>query len=244
MITLCLDFGNTRQKCGIFEDDALKEVLTLDTDLVGSIQHLIKTYKPSKSILASVIGYDHEIENILSANSNFHKLSISSKLPFTTPVRKPETIGADRLALAAGAVRFYGGKNNLVIGLGSCITYNFINKYDQFLGGSISLGKEMRFKALNAFTAKLPLVNSEWNLPLIGYDTKTNILSGVILGMAKEIDGFINIYNEKYGNFNVLLTGGDAPYFARHLKYKIFADSELIFKGLYAISEYNDDTKT
>jgi len=242
--TLCLDFGNTRQKCGIFEGDTLKEILTLEGDHVIAINQLIKTYKPSRSILASVIEHDPEVEKVLAGNTHFHKLSIVSKLPFTSPVNKPETIGADRLALAAGAVRFYGGKNNLVIGLGSCITYNFINKYNQFLGGSISLGKEMRFKALNTFTAKLPLVSSEPNFPLIGYDTKTNILSGVILGMAKEIEGFIDLYSEKYGNFNVLLTGGDAPYFARHLKYKIFADSELIFKGLYAISEHNDDVKT
>jgi type III pantothenate kinase len=146
--------------------------------------------------------------------------------------------------LAAAAVYFHPQKNNLVIGLGSCITYNFINKYNQFIGGSISPGMEMRFKSLQTFTAKLPLIKADWNFPLIGYDTKTNILSGVILGMAKEIDGIIDAYAEKFNNFNVLLTGGDAPYFARHLKSKIFADPHLIFKGLYAISEYNDDTKT
>ena len=103
---------------------------------------------------------------------------------------------------------------------------------------------EMRFKSLQVFTAKLPLVEKSWNFPLIGYDTRTNILSGVILGMAKEIDGMIDLYAEKYGNLNVLLTGGDSAYFACHLKNKIFADPDLIFKGLYAISEYNEDTGT
>jgi type III pantothenate kinase len=99
---------------------------------------------------------------------------------------------------------------------------------------------EMRFKSLHTFTALLPLVEKDWNLPLVGYDTRTNILSGVILGMAKEIDGMIDAYAEKYGNFNVLLTGGDAPYFVYHLKNKIFADPNLIYKGLYAISEVNN----
>jgi type III pantothenate kinase len=97
----------------------------------------------------------------------------------------------------------------------------------------------MRFKSLQAFTAKLPLVKADWNFPLAGYDTRTNILSGVILGMAKEVDGIIEAYEEKYDNFNVLLSGGDAVYFSRHLKKKIFADPYLIYKGLYAISEYN-----
>jgi type III pantothenate kinase len=241
---LCLDFGNTRQKCGVFKGETLKDVVILESATADTINKLIEQYNPAKSILASVIDHEAKIEEILSQHSKFHKLGINSKLPFTISVAKPETIGTDRLALAAAAVKFYKGKNNLVIGVGSCITYNFINKYGQFLGGSISPGKEMRFKALNTFTAKLPLVATEWDVPVIGYDTKTNILSGVILGMAKEIDGIIDLYKERFGNFNVLLTGGDAPYFARHLKNEIFADPELIFKGLYAIRENNDETKT
>ncbi len=242
--TLCLDFGNTRLKGAVFTDSKISEQFFLENDNDNTISDLIKKYQPEKTILSSVIDHNISIEKFLAANSSFQKLDYQTKLPFTTPVAKPETIGADRLALAAAAVYFYPQKNNLVIGLGSCITYNFINKYNQFIGGSISPGMDMRFKSLQTFTAKLPLVKPQFDFPLIGYDTKTNILSGVILGMAKEIDGIINSYEEKFSNFNVLLTGGDAPYFVRHLKNKIFADPDLIFKGLYAISEYNNDTKT
>jgi type III pantothenate kinase len=124
--------------------------------------------------------------------------------------------------------------------MGTCVTYNFINKYHEFVGGAISPGMEMRFKSLNQYTAKLPLITADSNVPLMGYDTSTNILTGVVLGMAKEIDGFIDAYKEKYRNFNVLLTGGDIVYLASHLKNKIFADPDLIFKGLYAISELNN----
>ena len=92
---------------------------------------------------------------------------------------------------------------------------------------------------MHEFTAKLPLGKGNWNVPLVGYDTKTNLQSGVILGMAKEIDGIIDAYAERYGNFNVLLTGGDIGLFEPHLKNKIFADPDLIFKGLYAISQIN-----
>ncbi len=248
-VTLCFDFGNTRLKCAVFNQSSISEIILLDNDNDETFESLIKKYQPQKTILSSVIEHNLKIEKILSASSRFHKLSHQTKLPFTTPVGKPETIGADRLALSAAAVYFYPQKNNLVIGLGSCITYNFINKYNQFLGGSISPGMEMRFSSLHSFTAKLPLIKPGpvalgWNFPLIGYDTKTNILSGVLFGMAREIDGIIEVYNEKFSNFNVLLTGGDAAYFARHIKSKIFADPDLIFKGLYAISEYNDDTKT
>jgi type III pantothenate kinase len=244
-VTLCFDFGNTRLKCGVFNNGMISEVIALDDDSIQTFDQLIEKYKPKKTILSSVIDHNPEIETILASHSAFHKVSHLTKLPFTAPVSRPETIGADRIALAAGAVYFYPGKNNLVIGMGSCITYNFINKYKQFLGGSISPGMEMRFLSLKTFTAKLPLVKADlidtgWNFPLVGYDTRTNILSGVLFGMSREVDGVIDEYSKKYGNFNVLLTGGDAPYFAAHLKSKIFADPELIFKGLYAIIEYND----
>ena len=128
----------------------------------------------------------------------------------------------------------------MVISLGTCITYNFINKYCEFVGGAISPGLGMRLRSLHHYTAKLPLVEADSNIPLIGYDTRTNILSGVVLGMAHEIDGFIKAYRDRFRNFNVLLTGGDIVYLASHLKNKIFADPDLIFKGLYAISEVNN----
>ena len=238
--TLCLDFGNTRLKYAVFDDNQLRQVEVLENDGPELIRALLDQCKPQKSILSSVVNHNPEIETLLASETAFHKLSHETRLPFTVPVGKPETMGADRLALAAAAVQFYPGKNNLVIGLGSAITYNFINQYAQFLGGGISPGMEMRFRSLKDYTAKLPLVKKDWNFPLVGYDTRTNILSGVVLGMAKEIDGTIDEYLARYGNFNVVLTGGDSSYFAGHLKNKIFADSEFLYKGLYAISETNN----
>jgi type III pantothenate kinase len=238
--TLCFDFGNTRKKVAVFEEAEIKKIFVLENDSIDAIQSLITEYHPRKSILSSVVDHNPSIEELLAKASQFHKLSHLTKLPFTTPVGKPQTIGADRLALVAAAVHFYPNKNNLVIGMGSCVTYNFINKYHEFLGGAISPGMEMRLKAMHEFTAKLPLVKADSNVPLIGYDTDTNLLSGAVLGMAKEIDGFIDEYKEKFGNFNALLTGGDLVHLAYHLKNKIFADPDLIFKGLYAISELNN----
>ena len=240
MNTLCFDFGNTRLKVAFFENAKLIEIIVIENGSSRTIEELIKKYEPQKSILSSVINHDVEIESLLASKTKFHKLDHLSKLPFTTPVGKPETIGADRLALSAAAVYFFSKQNNLVIGMGSCITYNFINADHEFLGGGISPGMEMRMKSLNQFTARLPIVKPDGNVPLVGYDTISNILSGVVLGMAKEIDGFVDSYKERYGNFNVHLTGGDLVYLAPHLKNQIFADPELIFKGLYAISEVNN----
>jgi len=240
MNTLCFDFGNTRLKIAFFQNAKLAEVLVIENDEITTIGSVLEKFDAQKTILSSVINHNPEIETLLAQKTKFHKLNHLSKLPFTTPVGKPETIGADRLALSAAAVYFFPKQHNLIIGMGSCITYNFINADHEFLGGGISPGMEMRMRSLNQFTAKLPIVKPDGNAPLVGYDTVTNILSGVVLGMAKEIDGFIDVYKEKYGNFNVHLTGGDLVYLAPHLKNQIFADPELIFKGLYAISEVNN----
>jgi type III pantothenate kinase len=238
--TCCFDFGNTRKKCAIFEGRDLEEVVIMEDDSEQALRLVLDKWKPEKSLLSSVINHSPLVETILARETRFHKLDHHSKLPITTPVGKPETIGADRLGLVVGAADRFPNQNNLVIGLGSAITYNFVNKFNQFLGGGISPGLEMRFKSLNTFTALLPLVKKDWNFPLVGYDTRTNILSGVILGIAKEIDGIIESYEEKYTNFNAVLTGGDTAFFVHHLKKKIFADPNLIYKGLYAICEFNN----
>jgi type III pantothenate kinase len=238
--TICFDFGNTRLKAAIFENDHFSEEIVLPNDETATIEKLLADHAPQKTILSSVIEHNIEIENLLDAKTTFHRLSYLTKANFTTPVGKPESIGSDRLALSAAAVHFFAGKNNLVVALGSCITYNFINQHDEFLGGSISPGMEMRFKAMQVFTAKLPSVQKDWNFPIIGYDTKTNMQSGVIAGITYEIDGFIDEYSRKYDNFNAVLTGGDTSYFAGQLKNKIFADPYFLFKGLYALSETNN----
>ena len=225
----------------------LTEIFQIQEANANTLLRILDKYQPECTILASVINHNIEIEKLLAEKSYFLKLDAKVKLPFSTSVNKPATIGADRLALCAYAVQNYKDQNTLIIALGSCITYNFITRYNSFIGGAISPGMEMRFKSLHSLTAMLPLISIEsgidWNYPLIGYDTETNILSGVISGMAAEIDGIVEAYKEKFTKFNVLLTGGDTANFVQLLKNKIFADPYLILKGLYAISQYNHENK-
>ena len=238
-ITLCLDFGNTRLKWAVFSEGKIRRTGLFGNDLLEELRICLDTHQPDRSILSSVVNHPESLEEILKSKTRFHKLDHLSRVPITTPVGKPETIGSDRLALVVAAAHYFPDQNNLVIGLGSAVTYNYINRFHQFIGGSISPGMEMRFKSLQVFTAKLPLVKPHWNFPLAGYDTKTNIQSGVIFGMAKEIDGVIEAYEERYENLHILMTGGDAQYFKPFLKKTITEDPDLIFKGLYIISEYN-----
>ncbi len=239
MKTLCLDFGNTRQKCAIFLNDDIIETFIFSENVFDELKHIIQTHLPNYSILSSVILHNVEIENLLKEQTSFHLLNYQSQLPITTPVGKPETIGADRLALCSAAADLYNKNHKLVVGLGSCITFNFVNKFNEFLGGSISPGMLMRFKAMNDYTALLPIIKAEHQFPLVGYDTKTNLLSGVLFGLSKELDGVANLYAEKYNDMKLILTGGDADFFSQHLKNNFQYEPNLLFKGLLAISKRN-----
>ncbi len=238
--TLCLDFGNTRLKYAIFKKNILQEEAILQNDSLETVKEILIKHHPQKAILSSVIIHNEELENLLSTQTIFHKISTLTKRNFTVPISKPQTIGADRLALASAATHYYPKKNNLIIALGSCITYNFINQKNEFLGGSISPGMQMRFESMHAHTALLPLINADWNFPIIGYDTKTSLQSGVISGITYEIDGFIDSYKKKFDNLNVVLTGGDSTFFAKQLKNKLLIDTQFLLKGLYALSEINN----
>jgi len=240
MTTLCIDFGNTRLKAGVFSNDAFMEEVSIEAPDITSIGSLLDRFKPDKCILSSVILHDVQLEKYLAERTRFHSLSCKSQLNFSIAVSKPETIGPDRLALSAAACSLYPGKNNLIIGMGRCITYNFISASHVFLGGAISPGMDMRFRAMHEQTARLPQVSFVPSIPLTGYDTVTNLQSGVVNGIAGEIDGFIDKYLIKYGNFNAVLTGGHSPHFAGQLKNRIFADIHFLYKGLYVLSELNN----
>lgn len=239
-MTLCFDFGNTRYKYGTFVDGRLTEKGVLQNKSADDVRSLLEKYHPEQTVLSSVVHHDIGIEEVLSQNSDFLKVTGLLKLPFIIPIPHPEAMGADRLALAAYVCRNFPNQNNLIIAIGSAITYNFINKYNYFLGGGISPGMEMRFQSMHDLTALLPRIERNWNFPLIGYDTRTNILSGVMMGMSREISGMIEAYSDKFVNFNVHLTGGDTANFARHIKYRIFANPDIVLEGIYAISEYNN----
>ena len=240
-VSLCVDLGNTNFKAAIFQSDRLVERYQFkEPDAIAKLQQLISLYGPQKSILASVVNHDEGIVNLLKQHTDYLKLDLTTKLPFLNAYGSPETLGHDRIALVAGLSRQYPNDNSLAISIGTCITYNFLAKNNAFRGGAISPGVELRFRAMNEFTSKLPLISREGHLSMLGYDTETSIRSGAMNGVASEIDGMIERYEKEYGRINAVLTGGDAPFFESRLKNKIFADTNFLFKGLYAILEFNN----
>jgi type III pantothenate kinase len=238
---LCIDWGNTLVKAAIFnEQHQIAEQASWNTtEALEGIRGLAARTAPIASILCSVQNHSKVVEDLLRKHTKFILLDSNTPLPIMNAYHSPETLGADRLAMAVAANAEYPGRNNLVIGIGTCITYNFVTANRTFRGGAISPGMHMRLQAMHHFTGKLPEVKREGELLLLGYDTETCMRSGAVYGMTAELHGMLQAYEGAYPQFNAVLTGGDAPFFARQLKNKIFAAPNLVLKGLYLILQHN-----
>lgn len=237
---VCIDWGNTRVKAAVFQnDEIIKSFNFSEQEAIGGIESILTEFRPHKSILSSVVYHPEALEELLQINTQYVRFTAESQLPIMNAYYSAETLGLDRVALVVGANCEFPDNNNLVISVGTAITYNFILSNGAFRGGNITPGVELRFKALHEHTDKLPLVSRDGDLVLLGYDTESNIRAGVIYGIAAEIDGMMSFYREQYGDVNVFLTGGDAPLFSDKLKNKALTDMQLLLKGLNIILKKN-----
>jgi len=237
---LVIDLGNTNKKFAVFSNGKLNTLKILPDISLPVVRSFVRDHPGiTHCILSSVISYPQSIKKYLQKQFNFIELDEGTLLPINNRYKTPKTLGTDRLAAAvAGHLRFR--KNAvLVITAGSCITYDFINLQGDYLGGSISPGIEMRFRALHTFTGKLPLISGKNRATLIGKTTPDSILSGVINGILAEVEGIITRYLQKHRNLKVILSGGDYKYFEKRLKIKTFAAPNIVIEGLHQILELN-----
>ena len=174
----------------------------------------------------------------LKENIDLLEISNKTSFPFSNNYKTKETLGIDRLVLSAGAVLNFENQNRLIIDAGTCITYDYINSKNVYLGGAISPGLSLRYKSLNNYTAKLPLLENKEINYLIGKSTSESIYSGVINGVINEIDGFITQYKELDKDLTIILTGGDAEFLAKSIKNTIFANSNFLLESLNNLYTY------
>ena len=240
---LIIDVGNTRIKAAVFEQNTLVELFVFTKDVfLTEINFILNKFpKIKKLVVASVGNVEKEAFLSLKSKAEIHFITHESKFPFTNLYSTPTTLGIDRMVLASGAVLQHPNQNRLVIDMGTCITYDFIDENDNYLGGAISPGLRLRYESLHQYTAKLPLLTKNYPETFIGNSTQESIHSGVINGVASEIDGFIELYKTQYAKFIIILTGGDAEFLAIRLKNTIFANSNFLLESLNQTFQYNQN---
>lgn len=241
---LIIDIGNTVAKLVAFDGDEPIEEIRTSNDSLSALGAFAAKYAFTHGIVGTVKELTAEAEEQLhNLYIPILRFSPQTPVPITNRYRSPKTLGADRLAAAVGARSLKPGKDLLIIDAGTCITYEVIDAKGNYWGGNIAPGMQMRLRALNEFTAKLPLVSAEGDVPGMGYDTETAIRSGVLRGMKYEIEGYIRSMRSKYPKLLVFLTGGDKINFDATIKSIIFADKFIVPRGLNKILDYNHDKK-
>lgn len=235
ILNLCIDIGNTYIKLGIFEGDKLLAFKSYKRLLVRELLALRKSYSWSRVIVSASGTIPLVLLKHLKNNYPLEVLDHRTKLPFINTYKTPKTLGRDRIAGVAGAQSEFPGKSCLIIDMGTCITYDIIDMNGNYLGGNISPGVELRLKAMHTFTSKLPLVKRGKADNLIGNSTTSALQIGATGGVFHEINSFIEHAKKLYKGLNVILTGGDAHFFADKLKTKIFVNPNLVLIGLNQI---------
>jgi type III pantothenate kinase len=237
---LAIDIGNSRIKAAVFENSKLVEHFVFVKDnLENSLSIIIEKFSSITDLVLSSVG-NVQIDSFLKYQNilKVHFIDHQTAFPFNNLYQTPLTLGIDRMVLSAGAVIQYPKKNRIVIDAGTCVTYDFIDEFDNYHGGAISPGLKLRYKALNDYTARLPLLALDNPENFIGNSTNAAIHSGVVNGLVYEIDGFIEDFKKKHSNFIIILTGGDTDFLAKRLKNTIFANSNFLLESLNNIFQY------
>jgi len=238
-MNLIIDQGNTQFKVGLFHENEFVNKAIFQYSEISAFKTWLNknTFNYLNVIICSVVD---QIIDLSEYNIHFKvELDYTTAIPITNKYQSPKTLGNDRLANAIAAWYLKPNYNSLIIDLGTCVKYDLVSKNGEYMGGNISPGLKMRFKALNHFTDQLPLIKEKNLKQGFGSNTESSIQCGVQLGLENEILGFINRYNKMYSDLTIFMTGGDLNSFDKSFKNHIFANSNLTLIGLNEILNYN-----
>lgn len=242
--SLCIDLGNSRVKLAIFHDKTLHNYSSFnyaDSDL---IQEWLGAHEYEHCIYSSVVLPIPDWLREMEHRQKVLPLDSGCKLPLQLDhYETPATLGTDRIAALAGGFQLHLNAHLLIINAGSCMTYDLLNSDGKFMGGNISPGLEMRYRAMHEFTSRLPLVNPlHPGDRLLGTNTSEALENGGYFGLVFEIEAYFLKLSENYQGLKCVLTGGNAHKLVNRLKIDIFADPYLVLKGLNYILEINEST--
>ena len=238
---LVIDVGNTRTKIAVFSKANIFFYKAYNNLMNNDIEEILTNFPDVKRAIFSTVGQTmNELKDYLSQKITLIDFHTELKLPINNHYLSIKTLGKDRLAGVIGANGLFPNNNCLVIDAGSCITIDLIDKEKNYYGGSISLGLNMKYKALNTFTVSLPLLNDNFcEEKLIGVNTESSIRSGVLNGTIMELKGFIDYYTKEYSDLKIIFTGGDSKILQSYFKEKTILEEHLVLMGLNIILDTN-----
>ncbi|MCB0764046.1 MAG: type III pantothenate kinase [Flavobacteriales bacterium] len=238
---LVVDIGNTRTKLGLFSLGRMVRHGAMEHGDLGALAAFLGDLRLAGTVIGQVGAGNEKVRSVLQGMAPVLEVDGSTPLPIASAYGTPMTLGVDRLANAVGAKRHFPDRAVLVIDMGSCITCDVVERDGTYAGGAISPGVHMRARAMNAYSARLPLVYLGDPPSILGTDTERSLQAGLFHGVLGELKEYIRAYGHERPAMAVTLTGGDAPRFIGALKSGIFAHPLLTLEGLHAILVHNRD---
>lgn len=237
-MNLAIDIGNSRIKWARFHNkEVIESGMTPESDF-AALQALIEFHAGDDLTISSVVHLNSEflsychLKNALLINSQ-------TPIPLKNNYSTPATLGIDRLCAAIGAKSQFPKSPVLAVDIGTCIKYEFVSNKNEYEGGNISPGLQMRFASLNNYTSQLPALKPEKITGPIGTSTNQALRLGVQQGMLFEIQTMIGTMQTLHPDLKTVGTGGDLPFFVNDLKTHIFADLLLVLRGINEIYLHN-----
>ncbi|WP_235296552.1 type III pantothenate kinase [Portibacter marinus] len=239
-MNLCIDIGNSYIKIAIIEENEILHKDVRSSFSVSDLDRIRKDYNFQRVGISASGRIPKDLMHHLQKNDHLFLLNADARLPIEIKYNTPKTLGRDRIAGVVGANALYPETDSCVIDIGTCITYDVILKSKTYIGGNIAPGVELRLKSMHDYTAALPLVKRGGLENLLGLTTEEALQNGATLGTLLEIESFIRRIREKHDEINVILTGGDADFFAKKINSEIFVNPNLVLIGLNVIMNFND----
>ena len=227
MNIIAIDIGNTNISMGLFIESVERRIETVageDAVLLTEalmaqweeIPMLTSAKTPTRDgilVVSSVKPEWTDIVRQIAKEKLGSKILLIGKdinIPMEVAVDDPKKLGTDRVVAAAAAYEVIE-KAVVVADFGTAITIDFVDEKGIFRGGIIAPGFKMSAKALNEFTAQLPLVKPAKPEHVWGANTESAIRSGIHYGAVGLLQEVVRRYAEVIGTWpHTVITGGDA----------------------------------
>jgi len=237
---LAIDIGNTNINFGIFQGNKIIKRFIIPTKdySLRKLKRGLGRVEINNAIICSVVP---QVTKILvkdlkkSLGKRPYIIGKDILVPIKNLYRIPRQVGQDRLVNAYAGVMLYGAPL-IVVDFGTAVTFDAVSRNKEYLGGMILPGLGISLDALAERTALLPKIKLKRPQELIGRDTKSSILSGMVYGFAALTDDLVlRIRNKISKSAKVIGTGGNINLINKYCKRLDRIDRDLTLKGVSLI---------
>ncbi len=251
---LVVDVGNTNTVIGAFEGEELKadwRVRTERDTTVDELGMLCRNlfdsqgldFSQTRDVIISCV-----VPPMLDALENLARKYVQTEALVVGPgiktgipilIDNPKEVGADRIVNVVAAYDRYH-QSLIVVDLGTSTNFDYVSPKGEYMGGAIAPGLIVSSEALFLKASKLQRIEISHPKRVIGKDTVSAMLTGLVYGHVGLIDGIVKRMSEEAGtNPQVIATGGLASLVAEYSETISEVIPDLTLVGLRIIFELN-----